>query len=172
VKFSRPVIGGILGGDAAQLLGGVLENVAWCLVGWSLLCVVHADSRRLRPCPLGVMVVCLSVAAFALVWVQRVAFRLHTHVLSVSLSVSLGFDELAPLSWRSLGREISQWWWCHPCCRGLLGGPLPTDPSMNRARGRVNLAPTGTLLQLCGGNGVDFHQLMIHPVHPIGGGWW
>jgi hypothetical protein len=111
VKFGCLVAGGVLGCDAAQLLGSVPKNVAQCLVGWHLLCITHATSARLFPWPLGVTTMSLPVAAFTLVWVPCAMFKLRMHVPLVSLSVSLGFGGLAPLPWRSLGRQISRWWW-------------------------------------------------------------
>jgi hypothetical protein len=34
VKFDRLVAGGMLSCDTAQLLGGILEDVGWCLERW------------------------------------------------------------------------------------------------------------------------------------------
>jgi hypothetical protein len=52
-KFGRLIAGGVLDGDATQLLSGVPENVASSLEGWRLLCVTPAASRHLRTWPLG-----------------------------------------------------------------------------------------------------------------------
>jgi hypothetical protein len=46
--------------------------------------ITHAISGHLLPWPLGVMIVSLLVAAFALVWVQRMAFGLRACVPPVS----------------------------------------------------------------------------------------
>jgi hypothetical protein len=49
MKFDHLIASGVLGGDAAQLLSGVPENVVWCLEGRRLLCVMHAASERQHP---------------------------------------------------------------------------------------------------------------------------
>jgi hypothetical protein len=49
VKLGHLVVDGILGGDAAQLLGGVLDGVDQCLkrsYQWHIVCVT---SRHLSP---------------------------------------------------------------------------------------------------------------------------
>jgi hypothetical protein len=153
VEFGRLIVCGILGGDAAQLLGGVHENIIHCLEAQLLLCVVNTAFGHLRPCPLGVTAVSPPVAVFALTWVLRSTFGLRFHLASPS--TSLGFDALASLPQRGLGREISRWWWCHPCRGGLYDGPLPTGPSMNRASGWVRQAPPGAFRQLCSGDGMN-----------------
>jgi hypothetical protein len=66
VKSSCLIAGGILGGDTAQLLGGVPKNNVWCLEGWWLLCVTHATHEHLCPWPLGVTVVSPLVIVFTL----------------------------------------------------------------------------------------------------------
>jgi hypothetical protein len=135
--------------------------------------VSHTPHPEVFALPLGVTMVFPPVTVFTLVRVLRVVFRLRAHVPLVSLSVSLEFDTLAPLPLRSLGQEISQWWWwCHPCRGGLHSGPLPTGPSMNRARSWVRPMPAGALCQLCGGDGMDLRQLAVQPFHPVDGGWW
>jgi hypothetical protein len=96
VKFSHLVAGGVLGNDAAQLLGGVPDNVVWCLEGWRLLCVAHATSGHLCPWPLRVMAVFPPVPVLALVPVSRVPFDLRAHIPLASLSVTLGFNTLGP----------------------------------------------------------------------------
>jgi hypothetical protein len=100
------------------------------------------------------------------------SIRVVCHVPLVSLSVSLGFDALAPLPPRSLGQEITHRWWCHRCHGGLHGGPLPTGPSLNRARCWVRQMPADAHHQLRGGDVLNLHQLVVQPIHPIGGGWW
>jgi hypothetical protein len=51
VKFGRLIVGGILGGDDAQLLGGVPKNVVW---QGSVRCVSHMPLLyAFTPGPLG-----------------------------------------------------------------------------------------------------------------------
>jgi hypothetical protein len=52
-KFVHLIDGGVLGGDVAQLLGGVPENVACCLDVRLLVCLVHAAFERRRLGPFG-----------------------------------------------------------------------------------------------------------------------
>jgi hypothetical protein len=122
-------------------------------------------SGAFAPGPLGHGGV-LSVVVFALVWVPR------THVPPVSLLVSLGFDELAPSPCRALGREISQWWWCHPFRKWFHCRHLPSGLGMNRAIGWVSPALAGALCQLRGGDDMDFCQLAYNLSTPSveGGG--
>jgi hypothetical protein len=112
------------------------------------------------------------VTVFTLVWVPHAAFRVHAHVPLASLQASSGFDALASLHLHSLGRKMRQWRWCHPFREWPHGEPLATGPVLNQARSWVRLAPTGTLHQLRGDDGVDLCLLVAQPVHPIGGGWW
>jgi hypothetical protein len=51
------------------------------------LYVAHTTFRHLRPWPLAIIAVSLSVVVFALVRAPCAAFRLHTHVPPVSLPV-------------------------------------------------------------------------------------
>jgi hypothetical protein len=122
-------------------------------------------SGAFAPGPLGHGGV-LSVVVFALVWVPR------THVPPVSLLVSLGFDGLAPSPCRALGREISQWWWCHPFRKWFHYRHLPSGLGMNRAIGWVSPALAGALCQLRGGDDMDFCQLAYNLSTPSveGGG--
>jgi hypothetical protein len=80
VKFSCLIAGGILGGNATQLLGGVPKNIIQCLEGRRLLCVAHTAFGCLHPWPLGITAVSLSVAVFALAQVPHAMFGLHAHV--------------------------------------------------------------------------------------------
>jgi hypothetical protein len=148
-KFDRLVAGGVLGGDAAQLLSDVPKNVTRCLIGRHFLCVAHAASGRLHIWPLVITAVSLSIAAFTLVWVLSAAFKMHAHIPE--------FGWVAPLPWQSLVQEISRWWWCHPCRRGLHGLFLPTSPSINWDRGRVSPAPAGAIHELHSSDCVDIY---------------
>jgi hypothetical protein len=140
MKFDHLIASGVLGGNAAQLLSGVPKNVGGCCASRTPHSNANTpDPLGSRRCPL--LSQCFPWRGFHI----RHAVYAPMSPL-VSLSASMGFDTLPPLPPRSLGREISRRWWCHPCCEGLWGGPLPTGPGVNRARSWVRLAPGRTLL--------------------------
>jgi hypothetical protein len=43
-SLGRLLIGGILGGDVKQFLGGVPDDVVWCPKAWRLSCIKHATT--------------------------------------------------------------------------------------------------------------------------------
>jgi hypothetical protein len=103
VEFSRLLAGGLLGGNDTQLLSCVPKNAARCWEGRQLLGLMHAAPKRLWPSPHRGAAVCDLVVVSALAWVLRMAFGLCSHVPLASLTVSMGFDMLALLTWQALG---------------------------------------------------------------------
>jgi hypothetical protein len=168
-KLGHLTAGGILGGDAGQLLGGIPEDIGRCLEGWYQWHVAHAASGRLCPWPVGVMAVSPPTTGLVVVLVLRVMLRLRAHL--VGAPTSLVIDAPVSQPQRGLGREISRWLWSYPHHRGLHGGSLPTGSGVSHIRGRIRSTLAGALHQLCSDDGMDLHQLAVHPIHLIGGGW-
>jgi hypothetical protein len=90
-------VGGVLGGNAEQLLTGVPDDVIRCPKARRLLCIMHAAPGRLWPWSLRVMVVSFLVIVSTSMWVLR------AQVPVASLTVCLGFCTLALLPWWALG---------------------------------------------------------------------
>jgi hypothetical protein len=82
---------GVLGGDAEQLLGGVLESIIRHPEGQWLLCIVHAAPRDIWSWSLRSTTVSLPIAVSTPAWVTHAVFVLRAHVPLASLAMCLGF---------------------------------------------------------------------------------
>jgi hypothetical protein len=82
VKFGHLIVGDVLGGDIAQLLGGVPEDVTSAWKGGINGTSRTRTSKCLRPWPLGVTAVPPPTAGLAMVWITRMALELRAHLVS------------------------------------------------------------------------------------------
>jgi hypothetical protein len=103
VKLGHLTAGGVQGGNAVQLLGGIPKDIGRCLEGLCQRHVTRAASGRLCPWPLGVMAVSPLAAGLAVVWVPRVTLGLSAQL--VSPPARQGFDTWASQPQRGVGRK-------------------------------------------------------------------
>jgi hypothetical protein len=81
VKLGRLIADDVLGVDATQLLGGVLDSVNRYLKGPYQWCVTRTASRHLSLQPLRVMAVFPPAARLIVVWVPCMLLRLRAHMI-------------------------------------------------------------------------------------------